>query len=73
MGLFLIIFFMIFFLWIGFYLTGALLRACVWLFILVPLTIVIWVLALVCCCTIILIPIGIHLFKVGLDILIPSI
>ena len=69
MGLFLTIFFLIFFLWIGFCLTGALLKACVWLFVLVPLVIVIWVLALVCCCTIILIPIGVRLFKLGLDII----
>lgn len=59
-------------LWIGFKITGALLKACIWLFIGVPIVLFIWILALICICTLILIPIGIKLFVVGLKILLPG-
>ncbi len=59
-------------LWIGYKLTGALLVACFWLFIEVPLTLVLWAVALVCFCTLILIPVGIWLVKLGARILIPG-
>lgn len=59
-------------LWLGFKMTGALLKACIWLFILVPLAIGIWGVALVCCCTLILIPIGIKLFTAGMKVIIPG-
>ena len=58
-------------LWIGFRLTGALLAAFLWLIIKVPLTLILWCLGLVLCCTIFLIPIGIRLFGTGLHLLLP--
>lgn len=61
-----------FLLWIGFKITGAVLKACVWLIIKVPIALVIWVVALICCCTLILIPTGVKLFGVGLKVLIPG-
>ncbi|MDO4616927.1 MAG: hypothetical protein Q4B03_05665 [Lachnospiraceae bacterium] len=57
-------------LWIGFKLTGALLLAFVWLFIKLPLSILIGGLGLLCCCTILLIPVGWMLMKSGMRILI---
>lgn len=65
--------FLTFMLGIGFKITGALLSACIWLFIVVPLAAVIWVLGIICCCTIILIPVGIGLFKAGFRLLVPGI
>ncbi len=62
-----------FLLWIGYKLTGAVLQACIWLFIKVPLAAVVAVLGLVCCCTLILIPIGLRLFKTALKLLIPGV
>ena len=61
-----------FLLWIGFKITGAVFKACVWLAIEVPIALVIWGVALVCCCTLILIPVGVKLFGVGLRVLIPG-
>lgn len=59
-------------LWLGFKLTGAMLKACIWLFILVPLAFGIWGIALICCCTLILIPVGIKLFAAGIRVIIPG-
>lgn len=58
--------------WLGFKMTGALLKACIWLFILVPLAIGIWGIALLCCCTLILLPIGIRLFVAGVRVIVPG-
>ena len=58
---------------IAFKLTGALLAACIWLFIEIPLAAMIFVFGLICCCTIILIPIGFGLFKAAIRLLIPGI
>lgn len=58
---------------IGFKLTGAIISACIWLFVAVPLSFVALGIGLVCCCTIILIPVGFWLFKVGIHLLIPGI
>ena len=44
--------------WVGFAVTGALLKACLWLFILLPIGVVLCVLGAVLCCTLILIPVG---------------
>lgn len=55
--------------WMGFKITGAMLKALMWLFILVPLAVGIWGFALLCCCTLILIPIGIRLFMTGLRVI----
>ncbi len=60
-------------LWLGFKLTGALLSACLWLFISVPLGFGALGIGLLLCCTIILIPAGIWFFKKGLKLLIPGI
>ena len=60
-------------LWLGFKLTGALLTACFWLFIEVPLSLIMWGIGLACCCTLILIPVGIWLFKNGFKLLVPGI
>lgn len=58
---------------IGFKLTGALLAACIWLFIEIPIAFAVWIIGIVCCCTIILIPVGLGLFKVALKLLLPGI
>lgn len=55
--------------WVGFKVTGALLSAFIWLAIKLPIAIVIFCLGLTCCATLLLIPIGIKLFKVAGDVL----
>ena len=55
--------------WIGFHITGALLSATIWLFIKLPLALLLGCLGLVLCVTILLIPLGIKCLKVALDIL----
>ena len=69
--LFFTILFAVFFLWIGFKLTGAILTACVWLMIGLPVSMVLLALGLVLCCTIILIPLGIACVKAGMFFLVP--
>lgn len=54
---------------IGFHITGALLSAAIWLFVKLPLAIIIGCLGLVCCMTILLIPIGGKCFKFAGSIL----
>ncbi len=58
---------------IGFKLTGALLSACIWLFIEIPLAAIVLAIGIVCCCTIILIPVGLGLFKTSIKLLLPGI
>lgn len=53
----------------AYFITGALLKAVVWLFVLVPITLVLWGIGLACCCTLILIPVGIKLFTAGCRVL----
>ena len=65
--------FLTFLLWLGFHLTGALLSACIWMFIEVPLAFAAWGIGVVLCCTIILIPVGLWFFKTGLKLLLPGI
>lgn len=60
-------------LWLGFKLTGALLTACLWLFISVPLGVGALGIGLFLCCTIILIPVGLWFLKTGLKLVIPGI
>ena len=55
--------------WIGFKITGALFKACIWLFILLPVAFVLWAFGLLLCCTLILIPIGKRLFGAGCKVL----
>lgn len=49
---------------LAFQLTGAILLALLWMLKL-PLVLAMWVLGAACCCTIILIPVGLFLFKTG--------
>ena len=49
---------------LAFQITGAVLLALLWMLKL-PLVLVMWVLGAACCCTIILIPVGLFLFKTG--------
>ena len=58
-----------FLLWVGFKLTGALLSACIWLFVKVPIALVLGLLGVVFCCTLILIPVGVKLVKSGIKFL----
>lgn len=58
---------------VGFTVTGAFLITFVWLFIKIPLAIILWGLGLAFCCTIILIPLGIGCFRGGLRLLLPGI
>ena len=54
---------------LAFSLTGAVLAACLWLLKL-PIVIVMWILGAACCCTILLIPLGLLLFRTGSALLI---
>ena len=58
--------------WVGYHVTGAILKTIFWLCIRLPITIVLWALGLVFCCTLILIPVGLGLFRAGLGVLIPG-
>ena len=65
--------FLTFMLWIGFKLTGAVLSACIWACIEVPLGLGAWGIGLILCCTIILMPLGMWFFKTGLKLIVPGI
>ena len=54
---------------LAFHITGAILMALFWMLKL-PIALVLWVLGAVCCCTVILIPVGLILFKAGTGALI---
>ena len=58
--------------WVGFAVTGALLKACLWLFILLPIGVVLCVLGAVLCCTLILIPVGANVFIAGIHVILPG-
>ncbi len=55
--------------WLGYHITGALLSAAIWLFIKLPFAVIIGCLGLICCITILLIPLGVKCFKFGFEIL----
>lgn len=55
--------------WIGYHVTGALLAAAIWLFIKLPFAIILGCLGLICCITILLIPLGGKFFKFALNVL----
>ena len=55
--------------WIGFHVTGALLSAAIWLFIKLPIALILGGLGLVCCITILLIPLGGKFFNFAIKIL----
>lgn len=71
MGLF-ILFVLTIFLVIGFKITGALLAIVFWFAIKLPLAILMWVFGILCCCTILLIPVGVGCFKSGLRLMVPG-
>ena len=54
----------------AYFITGAILKAFIWLFILMPIALGLWGIGLACCCTLILIPIGLKLFSVGCKVLV---
>lgn len=54
---------------IGFGITGALVLALLFV-IKLPIVLILWILGAVCCCTILLIPLGLILFRTGSAILI---
>ncbi|MCI5493772.1 MAG: hypothetical protein MR425_06550 [Lachnospiraceae bacterium] len=56
---------------LAFKLTGALLKACLWLFVFVPVGLFLACLGILCCCTLILIPVGISLLKTCMRVIIP--
>lgn len=58
-------------LWIGFKLTGAILTACLWLMIGLPVSLVMLTLGGILCCTIILIPLGLLCMRAGMFFLVP--
>lgn len=55
--------------WIGFHVTGALLSATIWLFIKLPFAVLLGCLGLLCCITILLIPLGRKCFKFAFEVL----
>lgn len=65
--------FMSFLFWIGFKLTGAVLLALVWLFIKLPLGVLVLFAGVIICCTVILIPAGVKLIKIGFELIIPGV
>ena len=52
--------------------TGALAKALMWMCIFLPIGLVLWGLGIACCCTLILLPVGIMLFKAGARVIIPG-
>lgn len=55
--------------WIGYHVTGALLSAAIWFFIKLPFALILGCLGLVCCITILLIPLGGKCFKFAFEVL----
>ena len=55
--------------WLGYHVTGALLSAAIWLFIKLPFALIVGCLGVVCCITILLIPLGRKCFKFAFDVL----
>jgi hypothetical protein len=55
--------------WLGFKITGAMLAAAIWITIKLPLAIIFGCLGIVCCVTILLIPVGGKCFKLAGKIL----
>ena len=59
-------------LWISFKVTGALFTLAIWLFIKVPLALILGVIGVLCCVTILLIPLGAGCIKLAFRLLIPG-
>lgn len=54
----------------AYFITGAVLKAIIWLCVLVPIALFLWAIGLACCCTLILIPVGLKLFMAGCRVLV---
>ena len=57
---------------IAYMITGAILKACVWLLILLPIGLILSGVGEIFCCTIILIPVGIGIIKAGIRMILPG-
>ena len=57
---------------VAFKITGALLKACFWEIIFLPVGLLLLSLGIAFCCTIILIPVGIGIMKAGMRVIIPG-
>ena len=57
--------------WLAFQITGAILVAWIWLCVKLPIATMLLALGIICCCTILLIPVGIGLCKAGIRMLLP--
>ena len=57
---------------IAYKITGAILKACVWLLILLPIGLILSGVGVIFCCTIILIPVGIGIIKAGIRMILPG-
>ena len=57
---------------IAYKITGAILKACVWLLILLPIGLILMCVGVIFCCTIILIPVGIGIIKTGIRVILPG-
>lgn len=57
---------------LGFSIAGIVLGTVFWVAFKLPFAIICFVLGILCCCTLILIPLGIALFGLGIKVLIPK-
>lgn len=57
---------------IAYKITGAILKACVWLLILLPIGLILSGVGVIFCCTIILIPVEIGIIKAGIRMILPG-
>ena len=57
---------------IAYKITGAILKACVWMLILLPIGLILMGVGAIFCCTIILIPVGIGIIKTGARVILPG-
>lgn len=57
---------------IAYKITGAILKACVWLLILLPIGLILTGVGVIFCCTILLIPVGIGIIKTGFRVILPG-
>ncbi|MDO4513571.1 MAG: hypothetical protein Q4B72_05995 [Lachnospiraceae bacterium] len=69
--LFFMVLFFCFMIALGVHLTGAFLMALVWLFVRLPLSLVLLAVGIVLCCTIILIPLGVMMIRGGCRLMMP--
>lgn len=57
--------------WLAFQITGAILVALIWLCVKLPIATMLLALGIICFCTILLIPVGIGLWKAAIRLLLP--